>query len=255
MIIDADCHISPTFEGGNSIKTDELLRRMDRSGVEKAVVWLQPPYMREVADSNRYVCEAMKNHPDRILGFGWVDPHLGVDRMKDEVKRCTDEYGLYGVKMNGAQNNYYIDDPKMGLPLIETIAATGKVLAFHIGADAFEQTHPYRMGKIAKMFPDTKMLMIHTGGVGFKDLSNAAIEVVLDNPNITAIGSAIRPINVLKALKTFGADRLCYGSDTPFNLMHVEVAAFHALMDGEFNDDEKHMIMAGNIARVLDISI
>ena len=31
MIIDADCHISPILEGGNSIKIDELLRRMDKA--------------------------------------------------------------------------------------------------------------------------------------------------------------------------------------------------------------------------------
>ena len=35
MIIDADCHISPTIEGGNSIKIGELLRRMDKAGVSK----------------------------------------------------------------------------------------------------------------------------------------------------------------------------------------------------------------------------
>ena len=36
MIIDADVHLSPTPERGISIKVDELLRRMDRAGVEKA---------------------------------------------------------------------------------------------------------------------------------------------------------------------------------------------------------------------------
>lgn len=253
MIIDADCHISPSPEGGVSIKTDELLRRMDRAGVDKAVTWLQPPYTREVGPANRYVYEAMQAHPDRIIGFGWVDPHLGIDRMKDEVKRCVEDYGVYGVKLNGAQNSFYIDDPQMGLPLIETIANTGRVVAFHIGTDAYEQTHPYRLGKIAQMFPDTHMLMIHAGGVGFHDLSTAAADVLADNPNITAIGSAIRPVNVLKIIKRCGADRLCFGSDTPFNLMHVEVAAYRALMDGELSDDEQQLVWAGNIRRVLGI--
>ncbi len=36
MIIDADCHISPSHELG-SIKIDELLRRMDRAGVDRAL--------------------------------------------------------------------------------------------------------------------------------------------------------------------------------------------------------------------------
>ena len=60
MIIDADVHISPTFEGGNSITVEELLKIMDRAGVEKAVTWLQPPYKREIDDANEYIFEAAK---------------------------------------------------------------------------------------------------------------------------------------------------------------------------------------------------
>jgi hypothetical protein len=36
LLIDADVHISPTPQGGNSITIDELLLRMNRSGVDKA---------------------------------------------------------------------------------------------------------------------------------------------------------------------------------------------------------------------------
>ncbi|MBK8023531.1 MAG: amidohydrolase family protein [Chloroflexi bacterium] len=60
-------------------------------------------------------------------------------------------------------------------------------------------------------------------------------------------------MNVLKALKALGADRVCFGSDTPFNLMHVEVAAYRALMDGELSEADQAKVMAGNIARVLGI--
>lgn len=110
MIIDGDVHISPTQESGVSIGVDELLRRMDRAGVYKAVTWLQPPYLRHIDDANRYVYEAARAHPDRILPFGWADPNLGVDKAKDMVRRCIDEYDFYGVKLNGAQNSFYIDD-------------------------------------------------------------------------------------------------------------------------------------------------
>jgi len=106
MIIDADVHISPYPDEGG-IGVEELLRRMDRAGVDKALTWLQPPYRRELDESNEYVYQAVKRHPDRILGFGWADPNLGLGKAKDTVKRCIDEYGFYGVKMNGAQNSFY----------------------------------------------------------------------------------------------------------------------------------------------------
>lgn len=251
MIIDADTHISPHNEGASTITIDELLRRMDRSGVEKSIVWLKPPYMREVAPSNRYIYDAMRTHPDRVLGFGWADPWLGIDKMKDEIKRCIEEYRFYGIKLNGAQNYFMIDDPKMSLPLIEAIAQTGKLIAFHIGTDAYDGTHPYRLGKIAAMFPELQIFMIHMGGVAHHDLSNAAIEVIKKHTNITGIASAIRHVNALKALKQLGAERVCFGSDTPFNLMHVELAAFRALMDGELTQQEQDLVLCGNVQRLL----
>ncbi|MBK8023532.1 MAG: amidohydrolase family protein [Chloroflexi bacterium] len=101
------------------------------------------------------------------------DPHLGLPAMCDEIRRCVEEYGFFGVKLNGAQNEFYIDDPDLSLPLIEAIAATGKLLAFHIGTDAYEATHPDRLGRIARLFPEAILLMVHIGGVGFHDLSNA----------------------------------------------------------------------------------
>jgi len=255
MIIDADCHISPTLEGGNSISSDELLKRMDRSHVDKAVTWLQPPYVREIDRANEYVYKTVKKHPDRILGFGWVDPNLGVEKAKETVRKCIYDYGFFGVKLNGAQNDYYIDDPVLSIPVIEEIAKTGKILAFHVGADAYERTHPFRVGKVAKRFPQLQILMVHMGGAAFADLSNAAIEIAQEHLNTTLIGSAIRSIPVLRAIKTLGASRVCFGSDTPFELMHVEVAKYHALLDGEVTQDEKQLVMAGNIIRLFGLRV
>ncbi|MCJ7751838.1 MAG: amidohydrolase family protein [Armatimonadetes bacterium] len=253
MIIDADCHISPTAEGGVSIGIDELLRRMDRAGVGKAMTWLQPPYRREIDEANAYVYEATRRCPDRILGFGWADPNLGVERAVTAARRCIEEYGFYGVKLNGAQNSFYLDDPQISIPVIDEVARLGSRLAFHVGADAFEQTHPFRVAKIAANYPDLPILAVHMGGVGHADLTNAMIEFAQQYSNITLIGSAVREVAVLKAIHTIGASRVCFGSDTPFSLMHVEVAKYHALLDGEVSSEEKALVMGANIARLLGL--
>ena len=249
MIIDADVHITPV-KGGLNIQAEELIRRMDYSGVDKALTWLQPAYFHNIDDGNALVYEATQKYPDRILGFGWADPHFGIEAAKEQIKRCVEEYGFYGVKLNGAQNRFYIDSEDMALPLIEEIAKTGRILAFHIGSDAYEATHPYRLAKIAKRFPETQILCVHMGGVAFHDLSNAAIEAAQECPNITLIGSAIRAVNILKAIKVLGAERVCFGSDTPFAMMHVELAMYEALMKDEVTEEEKALILGGNIARL-----
>jgi predicted TIM-barrel fold metal-dependent hydrolase len=178
-----------------------------------------------------------------------------VDIAKDMAKKCIEEYGFFGVKLNGAQNEYYIDDPNKSLPVIEEIAKTGKLLAFHVGADAFEQTHPFRVVKIAKRYPELTILCVHMGGVGHRDISNAVIDFAQDNPNMILIGSAVRPIPILKAIKTLGAERVCFGSDTPFELMHVELAKYNALLDGELSAKEKNLIMGGNIERIFGLQL
>jgi len=254
VIIDADVHISPTSEGGNSILIDEALRRMDRAGVERALIWLQPPYGRELGRGNAYVHQATLQHPDRFLGFGWADPNLGVDKAKDTVRRCIEEYGFHGVKLNGAQNSFHIDDQELSIPVIEEIAATGKLLALHVGADAYEHTHPFRVAKITEQFPDLRILVVHMGGVGVPDMSDAVIEVAQSYPSLTLIGSAVGSAPILNAIRQLGSSRVAFGSDTPFELMHVEVARYKALLgEDEFSNEDRRNVMAGTMMRVLGL--
>jgi hypothetical protein len=253
MIVDADCHISPLQEGSN-ISAEELLRRMDRSGVDKALVWLTPPYQRDIDASNAYVHQAVKAHPDRLLGFGWADPRLGVDKARDAVRQCVDEYGFFGVKLNGAQNEYFIDDPELSLPVVETIAKTGKLIAFHCGVDAYERTHPFRIAKIARRFAQMQILCVHMGGVGFPGMSGAVIETAQAHPNMHLVGSMVLHTAVLDAINTLGADRVCFGSDTPFALMHVCVAMYQALLDGEFSEQDRAKVMGGNLLRLFGLT-
>ena len=252
MIIDADCHISP-IQGENRIAYKTLLNMMDKAKVDKALIWLQPPYMREISESNAYVYEATKTHPDRFLGFGWADPNISIKNAVNETRKCLYDYDLFGVKLNGAQNEYFIDDEKKTFPIIEEVAKAGKLLAFHCGADHYTRTHPYQIAKIAKRFPEIQILCVHMGGAGIPDLSRAAIEMAQEYPNVTLIGSAIGHPQILQAIKTLGAEKVCFGSDTPFQFMHVCLAMYDALLDGEISEDEKSLVMGGNIARLFNI--
>ena len=67
MIIDAHNHLGFRYDLGMS--TDDLLRRLDRAGVDKAVCFAQP-----VVWDNDYVLRAAKEHPDRIIPFAGIDP-------------------------------------------------------------------------------------------------------------------------------------------------------------------------------------
>lgn len=251
MIVDADCHISSQQTDHLAITSDELLRQMDLAEVDKALIWLKPPYNRDIGPENRAVYEATQKHPDRFLGFGWANPRLGKNFTLDTIRQCFEEYGFHGVKFNGAQDDYVIDDPTLSMPYIEKAAEYGKVIAFHIGADFYENTHPYRLGNIAAAFPETRFIMIHMGGAALPPLATAAIETAANHDNITIIGSAIPEGPILQALEALGTERLCFGSDTPFYMMHVRLAMYRALLR-DYSQTDKANILGGNLLRLLE---
>ena len=245
MIYDADVHISLTEPEGQT--AEALLRQMDTAGVDKSLIWLQPPYFRNIDEANRYVYESARAHPDRLTPFGWADPHFGLDTALSTVRRCLEEYGMAGVKLNGAQNGYYIDDMELVEPLIAEIERHGAMLALHIGADFYEFTHPFRAAKIAERHPKLRMLLAHMGGAGVPDLADACIEFAAKHPNMLLIGSSVSYKKVLKAIRLLGAHRVCFGSDSPFAIQKVEVAAYTALLEDTLENEERELVMGKNI--------
>jgi len=251
-IIDADTHISPLNEAV-SYRVEKLIAEMDRSDVERSVVWLQPPYMREIDSSLEYIWKSVLKYPDRLLGFGWANPHLGLEKSLETIRRCIKEYNFYGVKLNGAQDSYYIDDESFTMPLVEEIAKLGGMICFHVGADAYEFTHPYRVAKIARLYPDTTILLAHMGGVGMPDMSSACIELAKECGNCYLIASQVGYNSVMKAIKQLGASRVCYGSDMPYNSMRACAAAFKALLRDEIREEDISLVMGGNICNLFHI--
>lgn len=250
IVIDADTHIAPT---GGDFALDEHLKRMERAGIDKTLTWLKPDYEgEEIAGHNRYVYEATQKYPDKILGFGWADPTVSVEHAKKMVRVCTEEYGFYGVKLNGAQNYYYIDNEELVLPVVEEIAKTGKMLAFHIGPDAYERTHPLRARKIAQMYPEMNIFMVHMGMTD-PEMTRAVVEVAQECPNMYLIGSATNANSIISAVNQLGADRVCFGSDAPFQPPHVVRAMYDALLRYEATEHQTAQIMGGNVARLFNL--
>jgi predicted TIM-barrel fold metal-dependent hydrolase len=230
LIIDGDTHISPA---GGDFSLENQLAAVERAGIDKALVWLSPHHYKggEVEEHNAFVAKAARRHAARLIPFGWADPGVGVRQAKDLVRRCAQEWGVVGVKLNGAQNNFFIDDPEVALPVAEEIARQGRAIAFHIGPDAYERTHPTRAARVAKLFPETPVLMIHMGMTSW-DMHRAVCEA---------------------AIRRLGASRVCFGSDWPFRKIHVVRAMFEAALTDEMPPADMELFMGGNLQRILAI--
>jgi predicted TIM-barrel fold metal-dependent hydrolase len=166
------------------------------------------------------------------------------------VRRCLDEWGSAGVKMNGAQNGYYIDDPEIGMPVAEAIAKGGAMIAFHIGPDAHERTHPHRAERIASRFPETTVLMVHIGMTNW-DMHRAVLEAAERCPNMVLVAGATSDNAALAAIRRLGAGRVCFGSDRPFRKPSVVKAMFETSFRDELSEEEMSAFMGGNMIRLL----
>lgn len=61
---------------------------MDKAGVDRSLVWLRPPYNKDIGPENRAVYEAHKKYPDRLLPLGWANPRLGKGAAEAAITQC-----------------------------------------------------------------------------------------------------------------------------------------------------------------------
>ena len=163
------------FEAYLNISLDEILAMEDEAGIDVVVVMPKP----EMEAKNKELVEALKDNP-RTIGCPLINPHNGAGAVA-ELKTAVTEWGLKGMKLMPAIQQYNVDD-EMVLPLMRTAQDLGIIVSIHSGPD---NCHPVRIGNIARQFPQVPIVMDH---MGFPDNVYDAIEVAEKNSNIYVLG-------------------------------------------------------------------
>jgi predicted TIM-barrel fold metal-dependent hydrolase len=246
-IVDADTHLIHDKPNIPSIDLDGIVRRMDACGVDRAIVWPSSNYDRAMAPDNAVVAEGARRHRDRLIGFGRLNPRLGLEDNLAEVDRCRNTLGLRGFKFIPHLDDYPIDSERLVFPIIERAASLGAVIGIHCDVHHPTLCHPWQVGRVAEAFPGVSILMVHIGkpaGV------NSAVDIALRHKNITVIGSDIaEPFLIRRAVDRLGADRVCFGSDTPFFSMRVALTVYAEALDG-LTKEQTAQVMGENLLRV-----
>ncbi|MCX6954263.1 MAG: amidohydrolase family protein [Verrucomicrobia bacterium] len=212
---------------GGAVQTfptvEDLLREMDRAGVERAVLlgwyWERPE---TCAWQNRFYGRCVREYPDRLLAYATVHPRAGHWPALSELHRARDE-GLVGIgELSPHSQGFSIDDPVFGEIL--TLAADWKMpVNLHV-TDPEGRDYPGRIGtpladfvRLAQNFPKTKFTLAHWGGLlplrdpEARDLDNlfydsAASPLLYDRDIWGRFAAALPPGHVL------------FGSDYPLNV-------------------------------------
>jgi len=247
FIVDGDTHIS-NLKTGKRINAEEMLERFEANGIAKSLIWVHPAQTDDeycdFPEQNKYIYEMAKKYPDRFLPLGWLNPtQYGLDATLEQLKRYVGEYGFLGVKLNGALGKYSITDESIAIPVIEAIAKSGVVLAFHCGSDP--NTHPDKVGQIAARYPGTRVLLVHYG----REAHENALAAAKANKNIHIVGSHMEDYSYIsRGVKEIGADRISFGSDSPFQPLEESLEGYKPEL-AKMSESDAAMVMGGGLLK------
>ncbi len=142
--------------------TEDLLARLDRAGIEKAVVHTAATDASQVIPANNWALSLQAGHGGRIVAFGTM--HADYGEPEKELDRIAAK-GLRGLKFHNDFQGFRMDDPRL-MDILE--AAAGRfVVMFHVG-DVHEPDRnpscPFKLAALHERFPDTPMIAAHLGG-------------------------------------------------------------------------------------------
>ncbi len=252
MVIDSHVHFGPGLQHyadpfGPLVdirSVDDLLRVLDDSEIDVAVVF--PPrwfggdfFDPNYEQANRAIAEAVRSHPDRLIGYGRVNPNWGK-KATAELKRCLEEYGLRGLKLHPEWESFFPTNKALVYPLIEIAAEHQVPVLFHTG---YFPSEPALLIELALDFPGVPIIMGHMGG----RLTGDAIIAAQKAPNLTLETSG-NIYYLSDSIKAVGVERFIFGTNCPFEFSKLQLEKIQKTPD--LSEQQKAMVLGENSARL-----
>ncbi len=209
----------------------------------------------QVRKNNDIVIKAMKQYPDRYIGFFTLNPRYTKESL-EEIKRCLDQ-GMVGYK---GYTQVKVNDP-LYYPIIEKIIELKMIVFMHTFCQlgmagyrmkydigTFENTTlPEDMIEAAKRYPEAMFQFAHIAGGGdweyeckmLKECPNIYVDTSGSNNEENVIDFAIRHL---------GEDRIFFGTDNCYHHGVGKVLASNATEAQKrkiFFENYNNMLMKG----------
>ena len=277
MIVDFHCHIMPPdFVGrheellacdgtyaalfpngaGRTADADALLRDMDRSGIDHALImgfgWTNP----EVATSaNDYLIATAAAHPDRISAFASVNPAWG-DAAVTEAQRCLDA-GAVGIgELHEDTQGFDICDRAVMEPLMQLLRERSLPITVHASEPIGHiypgkgTTTPDKLLRFVCNFPENRIILAHLGGglpfyAAMPEVSRALSNVWYDT---AALPYLYDPSAIEASVATVGVGAILLGTDYPL-LGHRRV--LDHVRSVRLDSQDMDAILGGNAVSLL----
>lgn len=244
-IFDTHTHIGDALHSGRSYTADQLLRDMDRFGVDRSMA-IPFPVVEDYRSAHQSIGRAVLAHPDRLTGAACLTPWLPEQTFRDEVRRCREEYGFRALKLQPQYHGLNPFSPRSNF-FFEAAIENAMAVICHTGS-GLPFSLPSLLMMPARRYPELQIVVAHCGGGSF--VHDAMVAAVFC-PNIVLELSSLMPHHVLEVLREIPSDRLMIGSDLPESL-DIEMGKILSLA---VSDDDKRNILWETAGRVFGASV
>lgn len=198
---------------------------------------------KQIDEGNGYVFSLVRQAPQRIFQFFWVNPND-----KNVVDKIEDKYALWnfkGIKLHQCWHKFSLQNENIG-PIIKWAENKGLPVFIHLASrqDALD------MVRLVNRHSDACFIIAHM--IGMEVFSQAELQ----NKNVyfdMSGGQLIPQKKLLIAIEKFGAEKILMGTDTPYGIDNLKnaIARVHDL---PLSEEEKRSILGGNLQRILGLN-
>ncbi len=246
MIIDSHVHLKHGNVERTEYTPEQIVGYMDAAGVDRSVVFAMSTTTER---SIEMAAKAAERYPGRLIPYVYALP--SYERPVAELlAHALDDLGFRGMKIHAGECRLH---PYIADPAFAVAHEYQAPVIVDLGGDISTAT------RLARDFPRAKLLMAHFGRYLCTDarLIESFITLAEEHDNVWLDASGVvLDWTIEQAVGRIGAERVLFGTDGPHPLpdqvRFIELAIRQIEML-DLTDEEKSLILGGNIARMLDL--
>ena len=242
------------------ISIDEFFQLMDKSSVNKAVVFATDTEKTGGSKiTNNDVSDFVKKYPDRFIGFAGIDPNKGMDAVR-ELDVAVRDLGLKGLNVTPCSHKLRSNDKKF-YPVYAKCVELDIPIAMHTGINFSTELpidfgNPIYLDEVGCDFPELKIIMTHAAWPWTAEACALAWKnknVYLDISSVAPkyIGSSRSGWDpVFQFANSILQDQILFGTNWPMIPFDRSIREFLEL---PFKEEVKEKILHKNAFKLLQL--